>query len=869
MRRLTTWWDRLTDAERVQWTAVAGAIALFCFHYILWSPWLIEDAAISYSYALHAVQGDGWVAYPGGEPVEGFSNPTWTALLATTRLVGISPWLSAKLYGLLFGVLTLPMAFLWAKEVTRDDGLLPCIAPLWLAVSPQFTTWVACGLENPLWIWLLTLGSLHFLRELRGDGPSWSAVPMALLAITRPEGPLYVAAMAFTGAGLRWNKPRILVRIAVWSLACATVWGGYEAYRLFVFGWPFPNTYYAKVEVGVDKFQPFHWGFPGDAMMGWTQLRGWAAWSAFGFLLPVLPITLTGLKGWRGQLGLGLGAVLALVLLPGAHWLTAQPWWPLAQEPHVLVQIRVGLLVFVGVVLPWLSTREGREGRILAWMLTATLFAFAVYVGADWMQGHRWISLVVVPLSVILADLLVTVARSRDWAEPVRARRWVFAVFGGLPLAAGAAQAVDILSPTETSPFDVGRRVAYMNTVQERLHLDHAVNYDIDMGANMWWNGDEIIDIAGLVDIPVARHHWQQPFIREYVLRERRPHFMHAHDHWLSVAGLGAQPVFNRDWIRISDFVAGTKNMHKGNHVRKDTFIRPRWKGAPNPVVFDDKIRLEGLEIPSATVPIGGTVYVELGWRPVRDRTPAFRPVIVLSRGDRILTWDLPPAYDWVPVPRWRRSEVVHGFHSLQLPDDVEPGEWRVRVVVMDAHRGVWPADRTEPEPLYAAGEYLWAGKLTVASTEEVLTRVETRLQEMTEHATHDRCNRAEEALELARRHLPKDHRQQPWLDDAVHATIARCWAERAQETPVGTAEAAIARARMWDHRDPTVVAIARTLADEWEAKGDAAWEEGRTGEAYGFWRRTLLADPRRVRVRIRAEEARDVRLGLKEAPPG
>ena len=859
--RLTGWWDGLNDRERMQWTGVAGAIFVFCIHYILWSPWLIEDAAISYSYALHAVQGEGWVAYPGGEPVEGFSNPTWTALLATTRLFGISPWLSAKLYGLLFGALTLPMAFLWAREVTRDDGLLPVVAPLWLAVSPQFTTWVACGLENPLWIWLLTLGSLQFLRELRGNGPGWSALPMSLLAISRPEGPLYVAAMAFTGVGLR---PRMVVRIALWSIGCGAIWGGYEAYRYWVFAWPFPNTYYAKVEVGTEKFQPFHWGE--NLMFGWTQLRSWAAWSTWGFLLPFLPMTLTGLKGWRGQLGMGLGAILALILLPGAHWLVTQGWWPLEAEPQILVQIRVGLLVFVFVALPWLGYgREGYEARILAWMLTATLGAFVIYVGSDWMKGHRWISLVVVPLGVILADLLVTLARMREWEDPYRARQAIFAVFAGLPLAAGVAQMVDILSPTETSPFDVGRRVHYMNGVQERLHLDHAVNYDIDMGANMWWSDDDIVDIAGLVDIPVARHHWQQPFIREYVLRERRPHFMHAHDHWLSVAGLGAQPVFNRDWIRISDFVAGPKNMHKGNHVRKDIFVGPRWRGVSNPVVFGKRITLEGLEIPSPVVPPGGTVYVEVGWRPVRDRTPAFRPLVVLSNGTDMHAFDLPPAYDWIDVPRWRRSEVVHGFHSLQLPDDVEPGEWTVSVVVMDP-LGVWAADRADDDPVYATGEFRSPSTVTVAPMDTVRAEMAGHLTSATEHLEGDRCTRAEDELELARRHLPKDHAEQPWLDPEWHSGLARCWARRAEADPPGPAEAAIVRARTWDHTDPEVKAIGRKLADLWERLGDEAWADGRHGEAYGFWRRTLAADPRRSHVRVRAEEARDVRLGLKEA---
>ena len=46
-----------------------------------------DDIYISACYARNLAAGHGAVWYPGAAPVEGFSNPLWTALLALVHLV--------------------------------------------------------------------------------------------------------------------------------------------------------------------------------------------------------------------------------------------------------------------------------------------------------------------------------------------------------------------------------------------------------------------------------------------------------------------------------------------------------------------------------------------------------------------------------------------------------------------------------------------------------------------------------------------------------------------------------------------------------------------------------------------------------------
>ena len=64
----------------------------------------------------------------------------------------------------------------------------------------------------------------------------------------------------------------------------------------------------------------------------------------------------------------------------------------------------------------------------------------------------------------------------------------------------------DFSRSPETSVNDVHRRVRYMTFVQNRLDLDHVTLLDVDMGAHVYFSGWDIVDIAGLVDVPIARH---------------------------------------------------------------------------------------------------------------------------------------------------------------------------------------------------------------------------------------------------------------------------------------------------------------------------------------------------------------------------
>ena len=316
-------WARLGPNERQLWQLCILSMALFLFHYVWFSPWYVEDAAISFAFAHNAAMGEGFVGYPGGERVEGFSNPTWTVLLAAGERFGLSSWYMAKLWGGVFGLLGLPLAMRWFKECRSENhDLWPAMPPLLLAMSPQYVMWASSGLENALLCVCIGWASVRMLHELRHGGMPWSGCIWGLVAISRPEAPMYAFVGGLMGGfsllatqGFR----RVLYWAPRWLGLCASVFITWHLWRWSYFGWEFPNTYYAKLD-GTGKFLPWSW-----RLQGWKYLTGYALVSGTGFWFWLYILGQTGFTTWRRRVGVAASVVLLVLMLPGLEWIERSP----------------------------------------------------------------------------------------------------------------------------------------------------------------------------------------------------------------------------------------------------------------------------------------------------------------------------------------------------------------------------------------------------------------------------------------------------------------------------------------------------------------------------------------------------------------
>ena len=97
---------------------------------------------------------------------------------------------------------------------------------------------------------------------------------------------------------------------------------------------------------------------------------------------------------------------------------------------------------------------------------------------------------------------------------------------------------------------------------------------DVDMGAHVYYSGWDIVDIAGLVDVPMGQHQdFNRSFIKQYLF-ERMPDFAHVHGGWARTSRIDNKYEFKRkNFIEIDGYPVSSKQRHIGNHINKKLFV--------------------------------------------------------------------------------------------------------------------------------------------------------------------------------------------------------------------------------------------------------------------------------------------------------
>jgi arabinofuranosyltransferase len=252
--------------------------------------WGTDDAYISYRYARNLAAGEGLVFNPGapGERVEGFSNLLYVLLLTPAAAV-VSP---DRLYAVSAGLnLLLALAALIVLHRFARRRLGPFEAgavTVLLALCPSLWVAVASGLETPL-VLLIQLGTWVLAERLveEEDEPRRLMAGLAGLAalavLARADGFITPAlAVGFLVLRGRWRTA-----LAVAAAALAT-FGAVVLFRLSYYGWPLPNTYYAKITSTLGL----------RLENGWQQLLSAALGT--GFAVYLAAFLLAGARALRG-----------------------------------------------------------------------------------------------------------------------------------------------------------------------------------------------------------------------------------------------------------------------------------------------------------------------------------------------------------------------------------------------------------------------------------------------------------------------------------------------------------------------------------------------------------------------------------------
>lgn len=228
---------------------LGGSMAHFTFGYfhrdLSGNAWGADDAYISYRYAKNFAQKYGLVFNPG-ERVEGYSNFLYVLLISTAFFAGIADT-HVLLFSTILNLCFITIAFLIYHQYLRQklDQAQVIVALFLFAACPIIWVWVASGMETALVILLQISLWVSIERTVERESSLnllLCVLTVSLLLLARADG--FISPLIAIAYFLLRNKKRSALIVGVTLLSTVAL---YILWRYSYYGYPLPNTYYAKV----------------------------------------------------------------------------------------------------------------------------------------------------------------------------------------------------------------------------------------------------------------------------------------------------------------------------------------------------------------------------------------------------------------------------------------------------------------------------------------------------------------------------------------------------------------------------------------------------------------------------------------------
>jgi arabinofuranosyltransferase len=216
------------------------------------SAWISDDAFITLRTVDNFVGGHG-LTWNVAERVQVYTHPLWMFLLSLLYSFTHEPFFTSIFLGLVVSVLA--VAFIALRIARTTAGALVAVALL--TTSKAFVDYSTSGLENPLSHLLLALFLVYYFRAESTD-PSRSqdirrlffAALTACLCVLNRMDCLLLVAPALLWLVIREPKKPARMGAVVAGFVPLFLW---EMFSIFYYGFPFPNTAYAKLNTGIVK----------------------------------------------------------------------------------------------------------------------------------------------------------------------------------------------------------------------------------------------------------------------------------------------------------------------------------------------------------------------------------------------------------------------------------------------------------------------------------------------------------------------------------------------------------------------------------------------------------------------------------------
>jgi arabinofuranosyltransferase len=299
-----------THASSRRWatTLLVAAIAVV----VVRTAWMSDDAYITLRTVDNWVNGRGLV-WNTAERVQTYTHPLWMLLLSAAYFVTREAYLTTLALSIAVSLAAVAVFGLAIAPSTRSALIGGAV----LVLSPSFIDYSTSGLESPLLHLILALFLAEYLRDA-SPLPRTRVLRLSLLTalagLTRPDALVLLgpplAAATWASRGFRT------------ALAGLTPLAAWLAFSLLYYGFPFPNTAYAKLNTGLTAAELW----PQGIAYATNFLRGDPlAWAA----VVVGPIVVA-LRGSRRELAVAAGIALhlAYVVRVGGDFMSGRFFTP-------------------------------------------------------------------------------------------------------------------------------------------------------------------------------------------------------------------------------------------------------------------------------------------------------------------------------------------------------------------------------------------------------------------------------------------------------------------------------------------------------------------------------------------------------------
>ncbi|HLA98212.1 MAG TPA: hypothetical protein VJL34_07135 [Anaerolineales bacterium] len=308
--------SRLSIVSKASLLPLLAAAIWLMFH----TAWVSDDAYITFRSVENFLAGYGPV-YNVGERVQTFTHPLWFFIQAginaiTQRIGALNPWAQVYFVSVYLCIaLSSGAILILALGLARSPkGAWLCLAVLML--SKAFIDYTTSGLENALSYFLLA--AFLYVLFLRGEMRLWRFFGLALIAglatLNRMDTLLlFIPALIY--AFRQSHAPKKAAFLLGLGFLPFFIW---ELFSLFYYGFPFPNTAYAKLNTGISKLDLIQ--------------QGLNYYRSSILLDPIILVVLSGSLVWflwkgspqHRMVVLGVLAYLAYILYIGGDFMGAR-----------------------------------------------------------------------------------------------------------------------------------------------------------------------------------------------------------------------------------------------------------------------------------------------------------------------------------------------------------------------------------------------------------------------------------------------------------------------------------------------------------------------------------------------------------------